>query len=89
LSDGTQCPSSGRMLDAAHEEDSSEETNNSYLEMDDDPSRFESFKSYRHHYERYHKETTGRLRRFGLIFHHHHHHDHGNTHSREGHGPTT
>ncbi|XP_022639967.1 uncharacterized protein LOC106769791 isoform X6 [Vigna radiata var. radiata] len=98
LSDGTQSPSSsGRMVDAAYE-GSSEETINSYLEMDDDPSpRLGSFKSYRHHDERYHKETTGRLRRLrnklGLIFHHHHHHhhhhDHGNTHSREGHGPTT
>jgi len=95
LSDGTQCPSSGRIVDY---EGSSEETNNSYLEMDDDPSRFGSFKSYRHHYERHHKETTGRLRRLrnklGLIFHHHHHHhhhhdDHVNTHSREGHGLTT
>ncbi|XP_047150558.1 uncharacterized protein LOC124822577 [Vigna umbellata] len=97
LSDGTQCPSSERMVDAAYE-GSSEGTINSYLEMDDDPSpRLGSFKSYRHHHERYHKETTGRLRRLknklGLIFHHHHHHhhhhdDHGNSHSREGHGPT-
>ncbi|ESW24516.1 hypothetical protein PHAVU_004G137400 [Phaseolus vulgaris] len=99
LSDGIQSPSSGNMVDAAYE-GSSEETNNSYLEMDDDyPSpRLGSFKSYKHHYEMYPKETTGRLRRLrnklGLIFHHHHHHhhhhdNHGNTHSREGHEPTT
>jgi len=99
LSDEIQSTSSGRMVDPAYE-DTSEETNNSYLEMEDDPSsRLESFKSYRHHYEIYPKKTTGRLRRLrnklGLIFHHHHHHhhhhhdDHGNTRSGEGHGPTT
>ncbi|CAJ1952343.1 unnamed protein product [Sphenostylis stenocarpa] len=98
LSDGTQSPSSGRMVDLA-DEGSSEETNSSYLDKDDGPSpRFGSFKSYRHHHDRYPKETNGRLRRLknklGLIFHHHHHHhhhhhDHGNTHARDGHGPTT
>ncbi|KAK7314800.1 hypothetical protein VNO77_33328 [Canavalia gladiata] len=96
LADGTQCPSSGRMVDAANE-GSLEENSNSYLHKDNDPShRFGSIKSYRHGPERNPKKTIGRFRKMknklGLIFHHHHHHhhhhhgdDHGNTLSKAGH----
>ncbi|KRH38849.1 hypothetical protein GLYMA_09G162200v4 [Glycine max] len=70
LLDGTQCPSSGRMVDEAYE-GSSEESNNLYLEKDDGPSR------------RFGRGLRRLKNKLGLIFHHHHHHDdvHGHRHT--------
>ncbi|XP_045815822.1 basic-leucine zipper transcription factor A [Trifolium pratense] len=96
LSVGTQGSKSGRMVDASYE-GNSEESSDSYLNKEDDPSyRVGSFQSYGHRSKGNPKKTVGGLKRLknklGLIFHHHHHHHHhhhldgdnGSTHSYEG-----
>jgi len=80
LSVGTQGSKSGRIVEASYE-GSSEESSDSYLNKENDPSRIVgSFKSYGYQSTRNPKKTAGGLKRLknklGLIFHHHHHHHH-------------